>query len=200
MEYTTVWRGSTMEDRSNDRREMLIDAGFNLLGTAGAAGTTVTAVCRDAGLSRRYFYENFAGREELLVAVQNRLFDDMRTIVESNPMQGDIEQQLHALFVTAAVYFEEDPRRVRIVCRESFADHTLRENLAVAAPPFILAAAGHFAPLMIDGDNPAATVSLLYGGITTLFIDWLDGRVTATHDEVANACTQLVLTLASPSK
>jgi hypothetical protein len=56
--------------RGRDAR--LIEAGFDLLGTSGAAATTVRAVCQHSGLTRR-FYESFTNIDELLVAV----FDDI---------------------------------------------------------------------------------------------------------------------------
>ena len=39
------------------------------MGTEGAAAATMRATCREAALTERYFYESFANRDELLVAV-----------------------------------------------------------------------------------------------------------------------------------
>ncbi|WP_434090437.1 TetR family transcriptional regulator [Nocardia beijingensis] len=39
---------------------------LDLIGESGAAGVTMRGVCRRAGLTTRYFYENFATRDELL--------------------------------------------------------------------------------------------------------------------------------------
>src|SRR5690606_10883397 len=42
----TRWAGVPPEDRRAERRSLLLDAGFDLLGSEGWAGTTVRAVCQ----------------------------------------------------------------------------------------------------------------------------------------------------------
>jgi AcrR family transcriptional regulator len=63
------WAGTTLEDRRAERRERFMAAGLDLLGSQGAAAVTVRSVCRHAQLTDRYFYENFADRAALLLAV-----------------------------------------------------------------------------------------------------------------------------------
>lgn len=65
--------GLSAEQRQAVRRARLLDAGLELLGTAGWTATTMTAVCREAGLTERYFYESFADRDALAEAVFDRL-------------------------------------------------------------------------------------------------------------------------------
>ena len=67
------WAGTTLEGRRGQRREQLIEAGLDLLGTHGAAAVSVRSVCRHARLTDRYFYESFADRGELLLAVYDRV-------------------------------------------------------------------------------------------------------------------------------
>jgi AcrR family transcriptional regulator len=64
--------GKTASERRAQRREQLLDAGLQLFGTAGYRATTIEALCVGAGLNPRYFYEQFAGREQLLGAVYER--------------------------------------------------------------------------------------------------------------------------------
>ena len=72
------WAGIAAVDRRAERRRLLLDAGFELLGTEGAAGTTVRAVCQHARLNPRYFYESFGDLDELVVAVYERVVDELR--------------------------------------------------------------------------------------------------------------------------
>ena len=55
----TRWAGLAPDDRRAERRTLLLDAAFELLGTEGWGGTTVRAVCQEARLNPRYFYESF---------------------------------------------------------------------------------------------------------------------------------------------
>ena len=68
--------------RRAERRELLVDAAFELLGTDGWNGTTVRGVCQAAHLNPRYFYESFDGLESLLLAV----FDDLMGHARDRPL------------------------------------------------------------------------------------------------------------------
>ncbi|BAX96208.1 TetR family transcriptional regulator [Mycobacteroides stephanolepidis] len=202
MDTPTVWRGSTMRDRAFDRRERLVEAGYELVGTEGAAAVTVRAVCRGAGLSRNYFYESFSSREELLRAVGDRVYDEMRAFVESAPQSGTASDRLRAVFEAGATYLEEDARRVRIILREFVSDETLREHANQMVPLFFAAVSGSFAEsinrLPIDATRPA-TFAIgavqIYGAVSATYLGWLEGRLAVTRDEVAAECAELVLSV-----
>jgi AcrR family transcriptional regulator len=200
MEAPTVWRGSTMRDRASGRRERLVDACYQLVGTEGTAAATVRAVCREAELSRNYFYESFASRDELLRALGDRIADEMRQFVESAPRGESVEDRLRGVFEAAATYLEEDPRRVRIILREFLADDTLRIHANQTVPLFFAAVASSFADeidrLPIDAERPESfTIGAvqIYGAISATYLGWLEGRLHATRAEIAEECAELVL-------
>lgn len=64
-----TYGGVSPEQRRSDRRARLVDAGLALYGTRGFAATSIDAVCAEAGLTKRYFYESFGSAEDLLSAV-----------------------------------------------------------------------------------------------------------------------------------
>src|SRR5579872_7202432 len=67
------WRGVEPDARQAARRQRLLDAAFELLGTEGLTATTVRGVCARAGLHTRYFYESFADVDALVVALFDQL-------------------------------------------------------------------------------------------------------------------------------
>jgi AcrR family transcriptional regulator len=71
MEYqvTMPFNGVSADDRRVDRRNRLVAAAFEIAGTEGAAALGVGRVCLAAGLTKRYFYENFASLSELQSAL-----------------------------------------------------------------------------------------------------------------------------------
>jgi AcrR family transcriptional regulator len=74
-----TWGGSTLDDRRDARRERLLEVGLELLGgPEGPAAVSVRSVCRHAKLTDRYFYESFADRDELLLAVYDRVAGQAR--------------------------------------------------------------------------------------------------------------------------
>ena len=64
-----TYGGQSHEARVAERRQRLMEAAARLYGREGAAGASVTAICAESGLTPRYFYESFANREALLLAV-----------------------------------------------------------------------------------------------------------------------------------
>lgn len=62
------YAGHSAEERALQRRDRLIEAAIRLYGAQGYRNATVKAVCEEARLTERYFYESFANSEALLIA------------------------------------------------------------------------------------------------------------------------------------
>ncbi|MFC9968754.1 TetR/AcrR family transcriptional regulator [Nocardia ignorata] len=93
------YTGTSVAERQVERRALFIEAGLTVFAEKSYANSSLTDVCAAAGLSRRQFYEQFAGREELLVAVYDTVqgrardavlaalaavgSDDLRTLIEA---------------------------------------------------------------------------------------------------------------------
>lgn len=60
-----------------DRRDRIIVAAYQLLDEGGLEGLTVRAVLKRTGLARRAFYECFAGKDDLVLAVFQRTLQGM---------------------------------------------------------------------------------------------------------------------------
>ncbi len=69
--------GVSPEDRTAERRTKLVAAGRELLAEAGWRGPSLRAVCTRSGLADRYFYESFANRDALLIAVCDQVMADV---------------------------------------------------------------------------------------------------------------------------
>lgn len=52
-----------------DRRHVIVSAAYDLLDEAGLEGLTIRAVLHRTGLARRAFYDCFAGKDDLVLAV-----------------------------------------------------------------------------------------------------------------------------------
>lgn len=57
------------EEAGPDRGQQIIDAAYELLAESGLEGLTIRAVLARTGLARRAFYERFAGKDDLVLAV-----------------------------------------------------------------------------------------------------------------------------------
>ena len=52
-----------------ERSRLIVDAAYDLLRDEGLDGLTIRAVLKKTGLARRAFYERFAGKDDLMLAV-----------------------------------------------------------------------------------------------------------------------------------
>jgi len=73
--------GLSADERGAQRRARLLDAGLELFGTQGIGETTVDEVCAQAGLTKRYFYQNFATLDDLVHAVVERVLAELTSSV-----------------------------------------------------------------------------------------------------------------------
>lgn len=125
MDATTPGRrygGVSAEERRRERRERLLEAGLDLLGTRGYAQTTVSDVLDRAGLTSRYFYEHFENREALLVAVYDEVIArgygasaDALVRHDADPLAVSIPAQLDAFYEVVV----DDPRLARVIFVEA---------------------------------------------------------------------------------
>lgn len=201
MNAPKLWRGRTLDARSAERREQLVDVGFELLGTDGSAAVTMRAVTRLANLSPRYFYESFADRRALIVAVYDRLETELLTRLSDIDPSGDPHSTVRAALQICAAYFEEDPRRARVLLREPLTDGTLRAHSADRLPTFlrtVVPALGEEVGALIPDSEEtfAITGTALGGALVALYVDWIDGRLPVPRDRLVDTATAIVLSLA----
>jgi AcrR family transcriptional regulator len=110
------YRGVSAEDRRAERRTRLKEACLDLIGQDGVADISIDAVCRTAGLTKRYFYESFADRDELFSEVMEDFFVDVRTemldaLAGSEP---DPRGRMHIIGRVLIEFLERDARRARL--------------------------------------------------------------------------------------
>lgn len=183
---------STLEARAAARRAALIEAGVELLGTEGAAGVTVRAVCRGAKLTERYFYEAFpdGGRDALLRAVHAKVAGEAReaiaAAVAASAGAGDPEALAYAAVSAFTAFLEEDARRGRVLVSESFHESVLARHDIELVPAFaaLLVAQIRALPDAPDELDADLTAVALLGALRALYLTWLsdDGaRITTAR-------------------
>jgi AcrR family transcriptional regulator len=221
-----TWAGTTLEDRAAARRAALIDAGTELLGTEGAAGVTVRAVCRATKLSERYFYESFDGRDALLRAVHAQVADQARDVIVAVVAAhvgagGEAEDESHvattagfvdprdrhaAALAYAAVgaftaFLEEDPRRGRVLLSESFSDTVLARHDIELVPAFaaLLVAQITALPDGPDAVDAELTAVALIGALRNLYLAWMEGRASLSAERLNAHAARLIIAAARVS-
>jgi len=197
VESARTYRGVTPAERQAERRRRLLDAGLELFGTAGYAGTSVRAISAAASLNSRYFYESFSSREDLLYSVYQRIVGDIFARASEAVMrESTIEGQARAGLLAAWTVVTEDRRKAKIIAVEVVGvserlerlRHETRQALAQFTADNALRLAGDGVRLRLD---PVLTARFLMGGVVEVLLEWINGDVSASPDEVVQLFTVL---------
>jgi AcrR family transcriptional regulator len=174
-----------------------MEAGLELFGTLGYASTSVRAVSAAAALNSRYFYESFSSREDLLYAVYQRIVTDIFTrAAAATALETTLEEQARAGLRAAWTAVTEDRRKARIVALEvvGVSDRLerlrqeARQGLAQLTADNAMSLAGRAIKLRLD---PVLTARFLMGGVVEVLLEWINGDLDASADEVVEHFTVL---------
>ncbi|HET6949220.1 MAG TPA: TetR/AcrR family transcriptional regulator [Acidimicrobiales bacterium] len=197
--HPTRWVGISPEERRAERRTLLLDAAYDLLGTAGSPGTTVRAVCHAARLNPRYFYESFDDLDALIVAVYDRLVaalgEEVRAALAA--AGDDPGGQTRAAIGRIVEFVDEDRRRARVLFVEALGNESLNRR-RIETGHALVAAVEQFA---IDrhGPPPAGerigrmASAVIVGGTSELIMSWLTGAIDVGRDQLVDDATRLFL-------
>lgn len=196
----TRWVGLPAEERQAERRALLLDAALELLGTEGWAGTSVRAVCQAARLNPRYFYESFADLDALIVAVYDRLVEELgAAVVTAMAAAGDDGgAQVRAALNTILEYVEADPRRGRVLYVEALGSESLnRRRIETAHTLVSVVERGGAERAGPMGGDPIGriTAAILVGGAGELVVTWLDGTLKISRQQLVDDATELFIAL-----
>jgi len=191
------YRGITAAERRAQRRARLLEAGLEVFGTEGYAGSSIRSLSAAASMNSRYFYESFASREDLLYHVYLDIVSGIATqAAEALADEQTIEGQARSALKAGWVALTDDPRKARIVAlevvgvsdrleqlrrdtRHALADITVTRALAVARDDI---------QLRLD---PVLTSRFLIGGVVEVLTEWIHGEVDASVDELIEHFTRL---------
>jgi AcrR family transcriptional regulator len=203
------WKGVPAESRTAERRELLLDVAFDLLGSVGINGTTVRGVCEAARLNPRYFYESFEDLDALLVAVFDRTANEGIGLMVQAVAARAVEFPDDAVgftrvgIETLVRHLSEDPRRTRILFMEGLSNEALGrrrfETMHAMADTLVRESVSE----EMAGD-PAGVPSivrvaayLIVGGMAELLISWAHGSLEVTLEELVTDSAAIIAGMAT---
>jgi AcrR family transcriptional regulator len=198
-----AYAGRSAEQRRAERRAQLLAAAKETWGDQGWAAVTMRGVCAKAGLTNRYFYENFADRDALLAAVWDDTLSQVitRVLAAVSAAPAEPRAQFRAALAEFVHAISEDPDTARIGFGEHAGSAILEQRRRDAIRTFtdlIIAQARH--THLIDTEDTAArmTALLLVGGLTEIITNWLHGELPADTEQLITHMTNLAVILAPP--
>jgi AcrR family transcriptional regulator len=185
------------------RRERLVEAGLEEIGTRGYDNVTVKDVCRRAGLTERYFYEHFSDRAALLVAIFDSVIASVTeaTFAASDAAPADLEERTRAGLTAFVDTLTDDPRRARVQLIEVVGRGDMLERRRFAAmnlfADYLATVAVELAPRTdLDELQRRAAALALVGGANHLIIEWVRGDLAMTKHELVETLVALFVAAA----
>ena len=183
------WSGVPLQDRQTLRRDELLAAGVGLLGGEAGPALTVRAVCREASLTERYFYESFADRDEFVRAVYDHVCSTAMAALTSSDTPRDAVERFVALMV-------DDPVRGRVLLIAPQREPVLAKSGADWMPSFIELLQRKLTRIT-DPAVQAMVATGLVGALSALFTAYLNGRLATTREQFIDYCVDMLLSRAS---
>jgi AcrR family transcriptional regulator len=194
---TGRYGGVDADERIAARRGALIEAGLELLGTHGWPATTVRAVCAQASLTPRYFYESFKDLDALLLAVFDEIAGAAATTVLAAVTEApdEVRAKAHAAIAAFVEFVTDDPRRARVLFIEAMGAESLARRRFATVRMFAGLVAQQARSFYRLSDDPDPLVELtaltLAGGLAESLLAWLDGTLTLTREQLIEHSTDL---------
>ena len=116
-----TYGGQSSGERQAERKERLIRAAIATYGEQGYRHTTVSDVCRMAGLTPRYFYESFVNSEALLIAAYKavtRIALETQQAAASELDEAEPEARLQAMLSAYYALLRDKPTAARVFVTE----------------------------------------------------------------------------------
>lgn len=175
--------GKTASERVTERRARLVDATIRVLAGSGEAHATMTAICAEAGLTERYYYESFRSLDDALLAALDSVCDEIlqlaRRVIEDTPGPPDV--RVHAVMEAFVGLVVASPEKARVAVIHSSANPRLRARRTELLTVFADFVAREAAELYGDAAWPAERArvhGLVYiAGFAELLASWLSGDI-----------------------
>ncbi len=195
-EETRLWGGTTLADRRTARRAKLLAAGLDLLGSAEAGAVSVRAVCRRAQLTERYFYESYADRDALVVAVYDEVAaETQRVLLEATQGLQDPEAVARAAVEAMVGLILDEPRKGRVLLLAPITEPQLAGRGMRFIPAVIDMVREHLSRDASEQDRAMIATGLI-GALMGLFHGFLAGTLDGvTREQFVEHCVKLLVTV-----
>ncbi|HWD27393.1 MAG TPA: TetR/AcrR family transcriptional regulator [Rhizomicrobium sp.] len=192
MATTRTYLGASPEERRLARRETLIKAACDVYALRGYRGATVKAICDEAGLTERYFYESFANNEALFLALFQSVCEKMLNAVRAagTAAAGTPEKKARAILTAYYRGLQAQPPQARVFVIE--ASDVSPAVHAIAGATFerftdLLAEAWHGAPMRLDPMLRAG----IAGAVVQIARDWIESGFARPVKAVVDAALRI---------
>jgi AcrR family transcriptional regulator len=188
-------------DRLATRRASLLEAGLDLLGGEQSVELTVRAICRQAGLAARYFYESFTDKDEFVAAVFDRVIAELAATTQAAVTAAPADEQTRAGMANIVRTIAGDPRVGRLLFSAQPANAVLVRKRVESSALFAMLSGRHVenALRVPENDRIKAAAHFVVGGVGQTIGAWLAGDVRLGPEQLVDQLASLLDELANPN-
>lgn len=202
MAQVRPYRGIDAAERLAQRRGKLLAAGLDLLGSPDQDLTelTVRAICKQAGLGLRYFYESFTDKDDFVAAVYDWVIADIAASTQAAVAAARPRDRARAAMTNIVATIVEEPRIGRLLFGSDLAYPVLARKRVQAGELMAMLtreqAVGTFQ--VSENEKVKAAAYFVVGGVVQTIGAWLSGGVELEPDQLVDQLASMIDQLADP--
>jgi AcrR family transcriptional regulator len=200
MAQVRPYRGVEAADRVAERRRRFLDAGLDILGSdTGLSELTVRGICRQAGLTLRYFYESFTDKDDLVAAVFDWVIADIAATTQAAVTAAPLMEQSRAGMANIVRTIAADTRVGRLLFSSQLSNPVVVRKRAESGALMAMLLLQHAGTLGAqNNDAIKATSHFAVGGVGQTITAWLAGDITLDSDQLVDRLAAIIDQLAMP--
>lgn len=195
------YRGVDARDRDASRRRRFLDAGLELLGGDEAPDElTVRAICNQAGLAVRYFYEHFGDKDDLVSEVFDSVTAQLASTTQAAVAAAPGAEQNRAGIANLVAMISDDPRVGRLLFSTRLSNAVLLRKRAELGGIFALLSREYIeSALRVPGNSHISAIAhFVVGGVGQTLSAWLAGEIALSPEALVDQLQALLGMLNEP--
>ena len=200
MPQVRPYRGVEAPERLAQRRRQLLDAGLELLGGADdPPELTVRALCTQAGVSARYFYESFTDKDQLVATVYDWVIADIAATTQAAVAAAPRDEQNWAGIVNLVRMIADDVRIGRLLFNPALSNAVLARKRAEVGGVFALLSGQHVTTAYQLPENgwTKSVAHFVVGGVGQTISAWVSGDIDLNQAQLVEQLTRILDGLAA---
>lgn len=197
------YRGVDAAERLAERRDRLLNAGLDLLGSdrPDLAALTVRGVCRRAGLASRYFYESFTDKDEFIGGVFDWVNAELAATTQAAVAAVPAEEKTRAGMANVVRTIANDARVGRLLFSTQIADPVIVRKRVESSALFAMLSGQHAVNVLRApaNDRMKAGAHFAVGGAVQTISAWLAKDVQMEEEQLVDLLAALIEGLTEPS-
>jgi AcrR family transcriptional regulator len=189
------YRGVEAPERVAQRRRQLLDAGLESLGASGdPPELTVRSLCKQAGVSARYFYESFTGKDQLVAAVFDSVIADIAATTQAAVAAAPHDEQNRAGIANLVRIIAGDARVGRLLFNPRLSNAVLARKRAELGGTFALLSGQYVTSTYHVPENGwiKSVEHFVVGGVGQTINAWVSGGIALDEAQLVEHLTRIV--------